>query len=417
MHQQAIQQLQTDYTVMDPYLIKNPVHSHLIVTKLTNQIGNLVPDLSDETTWCLEQFWGTDTTSYREVCVYDTLRVMIGYATNRVFVGLPACRNHALLDAGIAYAQDVPMTSQLLRLFWKSIRPFAALLITIPNRIHTNAFYKALRPEIERRLREYDERHADPPSKGVGPERNDFLQWCLNQAKDSADPYMWHPKTLAGRVLLLNFASIHTSSFAITNAILDLVSSKKEYIDELRREITSVLAEQDNQWNKSALAKMEKLDSAMRESQRINSFVTAGLNRLVVAEKGLTTPSGVHVSKGSVISVPAYPIHQDSDIYPDAQTYKPFRFAEQRADENAEHIKRARNAWATTTNDFLAFGHGRNACPGRFFAAAELKLMLAHMVLNYDFEMQESRPRNMWFGLNRIPPMKATVKVKRRGMV
>ncbi|KAF9528913.1 hypothetical protein CPB83DRAFT_853417 [Crepidotus variabilis] len=43
-----------------------------------------------------------------------------------------------------------------------------------------------------------------------------------------------------------------------------------------------------------------------------------------------------------------------------------------------------RFGFVTTGLDSLAFGHGRHVCPGRYFAASELKLMMAHIVMNYD---------------------------------
>jgi len=414
MHQQAVDQLQTDYTVTDPGLIHNPLHTKLITTKLTSQIGNLVPDLADEAAWSLAQAWGTDTHDFRDVGVYDTMRRVIGLVTNRVFVGLPFCRDPVLLEAGMAYAQLVPMTSAFLRLFPRAVRPVVAPFTTLPIHRNTRTFFKLLRPEIERRLRAYDARRADPENKGLEPEPNDFLQWSLHQAKEAGDPYLWEPDTLAGRVLLLNFASIHTSSFAITNVLFDLVSSKPEHLDELRAEISTVLAEHGGAWDKRALAKMEKLDSVMRESQRVNSFVTVGLGRLVTAREGLTTPDGVHLPHGSRAFVPGYALHRNEKLYDGADEFRPFRFAEKRADRSAEFLTRARQQWATTANDYLAFGHGKYACPGRFFAAAELKLLLAHIVMAYDFEMQPSRPPNVWYAISRVPPMKATIRVRRR---
>lgn len=321
MHAQAEDTLQTNFTVSDPKLVHVPVHHKLITTTLTAQIGNLVPDVADETAFAFE------------------------------------------------------------------------------------------------RLAAYDARHGDPEKNKSGsqdPEPNDFLQWSIHQAKASGDPYMWKATTLAGRILLLNFAAIHTSSFSITNAILDLAASKQEYIDELRAEIEGVLTEHGGEWNKRALAKMQKLDSVMRESARLNSFVSVGLNRFVLAKDGIVTPSGVKIPHGATVVVPSYPVFHDADVYPDPNEFKPFRFAEQRNDENVEYIKRAAKAFASTSTDYLAFGHGRNACPGRFFAANELKLMLAHLILNYDIEIQGSRPPNMWFGLNRVPPLKASIRVKKR---
>ncbi|ORY68968.1 cytochrome P450 [Pseudomassariella vexata] len=414
LHEQAIENLQTDYTVTDAELVRNPLHHKLIATTLTNQIGNLIPDVADECSWSFDRHWGEDTKEWKEICVYDTMRRVIGSVSNRVFVGAPACRDQALLSAGLAFAQDVPITSNIVHIIPKPLRYTASLLITLPNRLHTHQFFTIIRPEIERRLQEYDVRHADPEKKAMEPERNDFLQWSVNQGKETGDLYHCHWKTLAGRVLLLNFAAVHTSSFSITNTILDLISSKKEYIDELREEVTTVLAEHGGEWNKRALAKMNKLDSVLRESARLNSFVTLGLGRLVVAKDGLTTPSGVHIPKGNVVFVPSYSVLYDDNIYPDAQTFKPFWWADQRTDESVEYVTRARNAFATTSNEYLAFGHGRGACPGRFFAANELKLLLGHLLLNYEFEMQEKRPKNMWFGLNRVPPMTANIKIRRR---
>jgi len=225
---------------------------------------------------------------------------------------------------------------------------------------------------------------------------------------------MWKTSTLSGRIMLLNFAAIHTSSFSITHALLDLVSSKQEYIDELREEIESVLAEHGGEWNKRALAKMEKLDSVLRESARLNSFVTIGIPRRVVAKDGVTTPSGVKLPYNTTVAVPSYTVLHDEETYPDAHEFKPFRFSEQRSDENVGYVKRAGKQFATTSKEYLAFGHGKHACPGRFFAANELKLILAHVVMNYDFEIQESRPRNKWYGMVRVPPMEAKMRIRKR---
>lgn len=427
LHESAMEALQCDYT-MEPRLVHQPVHQHIITTTLTQQIGNLVPDLAEETELSLDTLWGTDTAQWSDVCVYKSLQRSIGRVTNRIFVGLPVCRDPELVRLAIAFAQDVPLGSTLLRFLPQALRPLAAPAITLPNRLHERAYLKILLPTVERRLREYDERRVGDPEEqkgaGLGPEPNDLLQWMIKQAKESGDPYLCKPRTLALRVLVLNFASIHTSSFAITHAVLDLVSSKREYIDELRDEIRTVLAGHGGQWNKRAIAEMEKLDSAFRESQRVNSFVTVGLGRLVVAEEGLTTPDGVHISKGNSVCVPGYALHHDPDIYPGADEFRPFRFSEKRSVSTevtgdkeaaqASYISRARQQWATTSNDFLGFGHGRAACPGRFFAATELKLMLAHLILHYDFEMLESRPRNAWLAINRVPPMEQTIRIRRR---
>ena len=413
MHVEVLDSLQFEYTSVDPYLVTNPVHHHLITTTLTNQTGNLVPDVADETAWSVDKHWGSGP-DYKEICIYDTMTRIISGVTNRVFVSEPKCRDPELLRLSLVYARQVPITGQILRAVWEPARPLVAFFLTIPLRITTRKFENVLRSEIETRISTYDARQRDPEKKSAEPERNDFLQWNIHQAKTSGDPYMWKTSTLSGRIMLLNFAAIHTSSFSITHALLDLVSSKQEYIDELREEIESVLAEHGGEWNKRALAKMEKLDSVLRESARLNSFVTIGIPRRVVAKDGVTTPSGVKLPYNTTVAVPSYTVLHDEETYPDAHEFKPFRFSEQRSDENVGYVKRAGKQFATTSKEYLAFGHGKHACPGRFFAANELKLILAHVVMNYDFEIQESRPRNKWYGMVRVPPMEAKMRIRKR---
>ena len=52
--------------------------------------------------------------------------------------------------------------------------------------------------------------------------------------------------------------------------------------------------------------------------------------------------------------------------------------------------------------------------PGRFFVSHEMKMFIAHMVMNYDVEPLAKRPENTWFGPTVLPDMKASIRVRRR---
>lgn len=43
-----------------------------------------------------------------------------------------------------------------------------------------------------------------------------------------------------------------------------------------------------------------------------------------------------------------------------------------------------------------------------------MKLILAYMVLNYDFGPLKNRPYNTWFGQDMFPSMKARIKERRK---
>lgn len=416
-HEQTNEELAIDYgTYFDKKVVYEHTVNHIITAKLNGQIGNLVPIVVEELNNNISHVLGTDTKEFKEICVYETLKEVECQVSGRVFCGLPACRDPDLPKATMGFVQAFPLSGVTLGLIPKPLKTLVAPLVTLPNRKYEKAFIRILRPDIEQRLNEYRQRQAGDPEKAVlDPEHIDFLQWTIQYAMKSGDPHLCTVETIAGIQLLLNFASIHTSSFAITHVILDLASSKQEYIDGLREEIATVLAEHGDTWGKQALSKMAKLDSTMRESQRINMISPVGVLRRVAAKGGVTTPSGVHVPKGVTVAVNAYSIHHDPKLYgSDADEFKPFRFAEKRADESVEYVERARQAWATTSADYMAFGGGRSACPGRFFGSAKVKLMLAHLLMNYDFEMLDKRPENLVIGVNVVPPMKATIRIRRR---
>lgn len=50
----------------------------------------------------------------------------------------------------------------------------------------------------------------------------------------------------------------------------------------------------------------------------------------------------------------------------------------------------------TTTADFPAFGYGHHACPGRFFAAHEVKLVMCHLLLKYDWKLADGADEPKW---------------------
>jgi len=51
--------------------------------------------------------------------------------------------------------------------------------------------------------------------------------------------------------------------------------------------------------------------------------------------------------------------------------------------------------------------------PGRFLAVAEMKLILATILLRYDLKLiPGTRPKNMWFGSLRIPELKLPILMK-----
>lgn len=398
---------QLDWTLTDPRVFKEnrPIHHVLISSKLTREINNLLPALAGDIPTNITEAWGIDTENFKELCPMDDLPNVVGRVVNLAFVGAPMCYNKVMVDAAITFAKGLAITAVLLRLTPQMLRPLIAPIVTLPQRIATWRFFRELRPEVDRRLRERDQ-----------DKHNDFLQWIINAAIQSGDPYMLEPKTIMGRILLLNFLSIHTTTLALTHVLFDLASNTPADIEELRTEISKALQAHDGQWNKQTLADMPKLDSVFRESQRMNPPATIGSPKLVTAPGGVTTPSGVHLPYGTYLAITGYPVLRDPILYPDPETFKPFRFADQSevAEQQGRTLEKARQAWTATSNTYSTFGTGRHACPGRFFASTSIKVFLAYILMNYNIEPRAERPSTPSVATALIPPMTAKIRFRRR---
>lgn len=221
---------------------------------------------------------------------------------------------------------------------------------------------------------------------------------------DSAQGIEQREDYLASRVLLVNFASVHTTSITFTQAIYDL-AAHPELIPPLREEIETLVALEG--WQKSTVMKMHKLDSCLKESIRMHPLSQTGSGRKTL--KPFTFSNGVTVPEGVTVVAPIEQIHMDPSIYENADKFDGFRFNRLRErDGNAKYQA------VNVNNEYLHFGNGQHACPGRFFAVNEIKLMLAFTLLRFDFRTKDGvRPRDGCFQTANFPNMKAEILFKK----
>lgn len=71
---------------------------------------------------------------------------------------------------------------------------------------------------------------------------------------------------------------------------------------------------------------------------------------------------------------------------PPLTEFHPFRFSSIRSTIPGEEQK---HQFVTTGPEHLGFGHGAKACPGRFFASNEIKIVLVEFLKRYDMSLGE----------------------------
>lgn len=150
------------------------------------------------------------------------------------------------------------------------------------------------------------------------------------------------------------------------------------------------------------------LASLVTDFEMIGSVCTVQMGR--VARQPFTFSDGTFIPQGTHLRVAVQATHLDDAYYTDPSAFDPFRFANKMDQQN----KTRKLDMVTTHANFVAFGHGRHACPGRFFAAEMLKLTLAHIIMNYDVKLEGDHPKNIWIVATCIPSPTGEVMFRRR---
>lgn len=144
--------------------------------------------------------------------------------------------------------------------------------------------------------------------------------------------------------------------------------------------------------------------------------------------KDFTFSDGMVVPAGIIIGSPILPLHSRSSALSNANVFDGFRYSRM-SEENTGPTK---YQMVNTSLDYLAFGHGKHVwydylillsywtivndplcSPGRFLAVAEMKLIIASMILQYDLKLiPGTKPKRWWYAQSRIPELKLPILVK-----
>lgn len=221
------------------------------------------------------------------------------------------------------------------------------------------------------------------------------------------------PDFLSRRIMALNFAAIHTSTLTTCNLLLDVFSQPTTALF-LRDEAVANDAHWKGTWNRARLNQVVQLDSAMRESLRLWGLVAKAMSRKVMHPDGLTLPNGQHLPRGTTVCVSGWGLHHDESVYPRPFEFVPGRFLRASSSQMDEKLAGGvQTAAAETDQNFATWGIGKHACPGRFFAVDLIKIIMMHVLLDYEVKPLMKRPENVWIEYNVIPSPMATLSVRR----
>lgn len=204
--------------------------------------------------------------------VVGILTQIVARVSSCMFGGTTLSHNKEWVQSSIDFAIDGFIGAQKIKKYPEFIKPLVARFIPEIQKIanHYAAAEAAAIPMLESRRR-------------TGEKAMDLLYWMAEQAKDEEQDL----KFLAGILLKVSFAAIHTSAAAPAQLLYDLCEHP-EFIEPLREEVNNVIGH-DGLIDKSGFMQMVKMDSFMKESQRFNPLLLSECNPRFWSKKASMT--------------------------------------------------------------------------------------------------------------------------------
>ncbi|THU98667.1 cytochrome P450 [Dendrothele bispora CBS 962.96] len=366
---------------------------NVLRTSVSRSIESYITPLLEETQLSVsEAFKPNAGSGLIEIPIVHVLDALIARVTNRVIVGEKLCRS--------------PEYQQVMSRFIRNMRKHAGYLRITPP---------ILRPR--------------EPLKGLRP----YVKACLDEAESAReDKSMVHAlirnpasvktvEEISKRVLFLNFASTHTSlilsmacysSVMLSRTLFELAALPKSELDAIRNEVAQAIEEDG--WTKKAVLKFRMIDSALTEVGRVFGLAHVGSHR--IAKDNINLGDGTCIPVGSTVVIDHQPVHFDEQYYDDPEKCDLLRFSKLR-DKESRPPTDPKHTFAFADGHALVFSTGRHACPGRFFASTLLKIVIGHILLNYDLSYPpetKGSPRTLQFDRAVFPDPKATLIFTKR---
>ncbi|OQE11240.1 hypothetical protein PENFLA_c076G08504 [Penicillium flavigenum] len=319
---------------------------------------------------------------YSRVVAALTVKALLGSLENRP----------ELIDLLCEYAEAIPLDGFFIALFPAVLKPIVAFFCKAPRL--SDRLVKLITEEIARR--ELENKHRIP---------EDMTDWMAQWVKDNPSYCI---ESAVVRVIATFFGGIHTTTQLTVHTLLE-IATRPEYVDPLRQEITTALKTHGG-WTKCAIESMTKLDSFIKEAQRFNPLDAASLARQ--ATRDFQFSNGLKLPRGTWVFAPNGPMLFDESLYPAGSQFDGLRFWKLAEQTQKPHDYRL----VTASSKYLQFGDGRHTCPGRFMAADEIRLIVAHTLFHFDVAIKNHgpRPRNTTFKKICFPDMAAEIMLRPR---
>ncbi|XP_011638474.1 probable cytochrome P450 6a14 [Pogonomyrmex barbatus] len=205
--------------------------------------------------------------------------------------------------------------------------------------------------------------------------RHDFIDTLreLKKNSDQLDDIELTDNLIASQAFVFFLAGFETSSTTMSNALYELALNPKIQ-DKLRAEIDESYVKYGEHLTYDNIKQLDYLDKVFKETLRkyppLSTLMRQATSNYTFENTKISIP------KGMMVSIPAYAIHRDPNIYPEPDVFDPERFDDEAVKSRHSMV-------------YLPFGAGPRNCIGARFAIYQSKIGLIKMLRNYKVETCE----------------------------
>ncbi|CAG8956642.1 hypothetical protein HYFRA_00011953 [Hymenoscyphus fraxineus] len=342
-----------------------------------------IPPMAKEISSILDKTYG-QTDEWKEIGVYNACISVISRITQLVLLGEDFMNNEEWKRVATSYSVNVFRAAATLHQWNKWLRPIVVWYLPICRQIRAEVKQARaiLQPEVVKRV-EYRKNERDGAIKDGQRRRRvlDSIDWFVAANPDNK------PFDYVGTQISLALAANQTSSNVLAYVLGDLISHP-EYLQPLRDELTAVLrdvkAGPGYEFDKATLHRLVLMDSFMKESMRLHPPANITMRRQ--ATEDIRLADGTEIPRDTYLFVAPVPM-KDPAVFENPEVFDGYRFLRMREQQTSQNQDGGKYHLVSTSSDLVMWDYGLRVCPGRFLAGAYLKLIFAHLLLKYDFQL------------------------------
>ncbi|KAI9155657.1 Ent-kaurene oxidase [Paramyrothecium foliicola] len=350
-------------------------------TLLTNNLPKILPNLSAiiRTRFAEMHEQHPVVNGVKQSPVYPMIIKLVVLSNAVSFFGEGLAKNEKFMESALDYIEQTLMCAEVIRLVPKWMAPIVGRVLGSQLKAQ-EIIFNTLVPIAEQRVLEREMKKLGQPVPYHVCDHADCIQWIM-ETSPAQNP--WTAKRVVHELMAIWFGSVHAVSTTITFAIHD-ICLHPEYTEPLLKELKEGYAE----FERTGLG-LPLLDSFIKESARLTPVEAQSTRRSAL--QPFTLSDGTKVNVGDWACTPVRAIMQNPEFYPDPLSFNGFRFASPDVVDNStgkfKLIQPKPSKLTDVDETFHVWGTGRMACPGRFYAAAVMKVIMGQILMNYKCEL------------------------------